>query len=68
MLISPDGLQVTRARAEKWTFGVTQTVTVLPDGHTEKDVPADRPDLAPLAARLAEPLRIRYRPLETRSR
>ena len=62
MLLSHDGLQISRTRAEKWTFGVTQTVTVYPDGHVEEDIPKNRPDLAVLAARLEEPLRIRYRP------
>ncbi len=62
MLLSHDGLQISRTRAEKWAFGVTQTVTVYPDGHMEQDVPKGRPDLAALATRLAEPLRIRYRP------
>jgi len=61
MLLSPDGLQVSRTRAEKWTFGVTQTVTVYPDGHAEKDTPENRPDLAALATRLETPLKIRYR-------
>ena len=46
-------------------MSVTQTVTVHPDGRMEKDVPLDRPDLLALAARLEEPLRIRYRPLKT---
>lgn len=62
MLLSDDGLQISRTRAEKWTFGVTQTVTVYPDGHVEKDTPKNRPDLEALATRLEEPLRIRYRP------
>ena len=63
MAISPDGLQVSRARAKKALFWVTTTVTVYPDGRTEKDVPADRADLKPLAGRLERPLRIDYRPL-----
>ena len=62
MLLSPDGLQVSRTRAEKWTFGVTQTVTIYPDGHAEKDTPENRPDLAALATRLESPLKVRYRP------
>ena len=64
MLISRDGLQVSRAVARKWSFGVTQTVTVHPDGRMEKDIPRDRPDLKALAARLEAPLGIRYRPLK----
>jgi len=62
MLIAPDGMQVSRTRAEKWSFGVTQTVTVHPDGHAEKDTPPTRPDLAALATRLEAPLKVRYRP------
>ena len=62
MLISRDGLQLSRAQARKWAMRVTQTVTVHPDGHMEKDVPKGRPDLAALAVRLEQPLRIRYRP------
>jgi hypothetical protein len=62
MLISPDGLQISRTHAEKWAFGVTQTVTVYPDGRMEQETPKGRPDLAALAARLAAPLSVRYRP------
>ena len=64
MAISPDGLQVSRARAEKGFLGVTQTVTVHPDGRIEKDVPEGRPDLQALEARLKAPLRLRYRRLD----
>jgi hypothetical protein len=64
MAISSDGLQVARARASKAFFEVAATVTVYPDGRTEKDVPAGRPDLLALEARLKQPLRLRYRPLE----
>ena len=60
MAISRDGLQVARAKAKKALLGVTTTVTVYPNGHTEKDVPADRPDLLALEARLKEPLKIDY--------
>jgi len=62
MVVSPDGLQLSRTHAEKWAFGVTQTVTVYPDGHAEKDIPPNRPDLKALAERLEAPLKIRYRP------
>jgi hypothetical protein len=63
MTISRDGLQISHARARKAFFGVTSTVTVYPDGRTEKDLPAGRPDLAPLEARLTRPLQLSYRPL-----
>lgn len=58
MAISPDGLQISRARARKAFFEVVTTVTVYPDGRTEKDLPAHRPDLAALEARLKRPLKI----------
>jgi hypothetical protein len=64
MIIAPDGLQVSRARAEKGFFGVTSTVTVYPDGRTEKDVPEGRPDLLAIDARLKQPIEVRYRPLD----
>jgi len=64
MAVSSDGLQIARARAGKAFFEVAATVTVYPDGRTEKDVPPGRPDLAALEARLRQPLRLRYRPLE----
>ena len=60
--IAPDGLQVTRARAKK-LFEVATTVTVAPDGRTEKDVPAGRPDLAALDARLKQPLHLKHPPM-----
>ncbi len=63
MAISEDGLQVSRARAKKAFMGVTATVTVSPDGRTEKDVPEDRPDLMALEERLKRPLEIDYVPL-----
>jgi hypothetical protein len=62
MMLSHDGLQISRTRAEKWAIGVTQTITVYPDGHAEKDIPPNRPDLAAIATRLEAPLKIRYRP------
>jgi len=63
MAISADGLQVSRARAEKGFMKVVTTVTVHPDGRTEKEVPAGRPDLQALDARLREPLKIEYLPM-----
>jgi hypothetical protein len=60
---APDGFQVVRGRASKWGFDRTATVTVWPDGHADEGVPPARPDLAALAARLREPLAIRFHPL-----
>jgi hypothetical protein len=59
----PDGMQVVRGRASKWGFDRTETVTVWPDGHADRGVPADRPDLRELEERLKQPLSIRFRPL-----
>jgi hypothetical protein len=61
--VAPDGLQVTRARAKK-LLEVATTVTVAPDGRTEKDVPAGRADLAALDARLKRPLHLKHPPME----
>ena len=62
MAISPDGLQISRARVSKAFFSITATVTVSPDGRTEKDLPAGRPDLAEIEARLKRPLKIAFEP------
>ena len=51
MTLSPDGLQISRARARKAFFELVTRVTVYPDGRTEKDLPADRPDLVPYEER-----------------
>ena len=68
MAISHDGLQVSRAEAKKAFMGVTATVTVYPDGRTEKDVPADRPDLLAIEERLKQPIEINYVPLKRSGR
>jgi hypothetical protein len=59
MVIAPDGRQVSRGRARKAFFEVATTLTVHPDGRTEKGVPAD-PTLRALEERLSAPLEIRY--------
>lgn len=61
--VAPDGLQITRARARK-IFEVATTVTVHPDGRTEKDVPAGRPDLAAIDARLKQELPLEHPAME----
>jgi hypothetical protein len=66
MTIASDGLQLARGRAKKALFQVVATLTVYPDGRTEKDLPAGRPDLALLEARLKRPMRIEYYPLDRR--
>ena len=61
--VMADGLQIGRARARK-LFEVATTVTVHPDGRTEHDIPAGRPDLVAIDARLKQPLRLRHPPME----
>jgi hypothetical protein len=62
MVIAPDGLQIARAHAKKAFFDVQTTVTVYPDGRTEKDLPPGRADLAPLEGRLKQAIRLEYLP------
>jgi hypothetical protein len=59
MAIAPDGTQVSRGRARKAFFEVATTVTVRPDGRSEKGVPPD-PRLRALEQRLSVPIEIRY--------
>ncbi|HJS58956.1 MAG TPA: hypothetical protein VKA01_12715 [Vicinamibacteria bacterium] len=62
MVISSDGLQIARARVTKAFFHVEATVTVHPNGRTEKDLPPGRMDLAPLETRLKKAFRLEYLP------
>lgn len=64
MALTPNGLQVSRARASKGLFNVESSITVFPDGRVEKDLPKDRPELVPLDQRVRQRLKIRYRPLD----
>jgi hypothetical protein len=59
MVLTPDGLQVSRGRARKAFFEVATTLTVQPDGRTEKGVPSD-PRLSDVERRLSAPLELRY--------
>lgn len=59
----PDGMQIVRGRGAKWGLERTVTMTIWPDGHAEKGLPPDRPDLRDVEGRLTEPLEIRFRPL-----
>jgi hypothetical protein len=59
MVITPDGLQVSRGRARKAFFEVATALTVQPDGRTEKGVPAG-PQFRDVESRLSAPLEIRY--------
>jgi len=63
-VFAPDGYQVVRGRGTKLFIRRTATLTVWPDGHADKGVPRDRPDLRRLAERLEEPLDVTFVPLE----
>jgi hypothetical protein len=60
--VAADETQVVCGRATKWWIDRTATVTVRPEGHADKGVPQDRPDLASLEQRLKEPLAVRFLP------
>jgi hypothetical protein len=64
MALAADGMQVSRGRGKKAFIDVTATVTVTPEGKGNKGLPAGRPDLAALEARLKRPIRIKFKPLE----
>ena len=55
-----DGLQVTRAKAKKGPFSVTETLTLQLDGRANKGIPEDRPDLQALENRLKQKIKIKY--------
>jgi hypothetical protein len=63
MAVAADGVVVARAHSAKGFLSVSTTVTVHPDGRTEKDVPAGRPDLAALEQRLKQELEVEFHPL-----
>ncbi len=58
-----DGTLVSRSRARKWGFDKTETMTIFRSGRAHDGLAPGRPDLIALAARLAEPLEIRFLPL-----
>lgn len=60
MTISKDGLQIVRAKAKKFGLTISATVTISPNGHMEKGVPQDRPDLLKLEKMLKEEIDIEY--------
>ncbi|NIR47134.1 hypothetical protein GWO43_01410 [candidate division KSB1 bacterium] len=62
--ISEDGLQINRTKAKKGPFSVTETVMVQSNGHTEKGLPANRPDLEKLEEKLKQKIEIEYVPFE----
>jgi hypothetical protein len=62
MAIARDGLQISYGRAKKAFIGVDSTVTVYPDGRSEKGLPDGRPDLRALEAHLKRPLKLDYLP------
>jgi hypothetical protein len=62
MAVAEDGVQLVVGQARKGFLVRTATATIQPDGTAEGGVPAGRPDLAALEARLREPLGIEYWP------
>ena len=62
--ITPDGLQINRVQVARGSFSVEETVTVKPDGVSQKGLPEDLPDLLTVETRLKRALKIRYKPLE----
>jgi hypothetical protein len=59
MAVTPDGRQISRGRARKAFFEVATTLTVRPDGATQKGIPDDAAARA-VAGRLEAPLEVRY--------
>jgi len=62
--ITLDGLQINRVQAARGPFSVEETVTVKPDGVSQKGLPENRPDLLTVETRLKRALTIKYKPLE----
>jgi hypothetical protein len=62
MAAAPDGTMVARARSRKAFIEIGTTVTVRPDGKSDKGVPPD-PVLRALERRVEAPFDIRYQPL-----
>ena len=63
MAVAADGLQAARARARKFMIEVASTVTVYPNGRTEKDVPPGRTDMAEIERRLKRSIDVDHPPL-----
>jgi hypothetical protein len=61
MAIAPDDVLLVRAVSKK-LFRRTATVTVQRDGRGDHGVPAGRPDLVDVDARLRQPLDFDYQP------
>ncbi|HUG54608.1 MAG TPA: hypothetical protein VMR21_13455 [Vicinamibacteria bacterium] len=61
MAVAPGGVTVSRGRARKGLFEVATTLTVQPDGRSERGVPED-PVLRAIAERLERPMEIRFHP------
>jgi hypothetical protein len=62
--IAPDGTQVSRTTARKG-LTLTHAVAIAPDGKVTPHLPADRPDLAEIDARLARlKIEVVYRPAQ----
>jgi hypothetical protein len=65
MALAPGGAQVSRGRAKKGFFEVATTLTVQPDGKSDRGVPDD-PRLRAIAQGLERPLEIKFQPRPAR--
>jgi hypothetical protein len=63
MSVAPDGTQVSRGHGRKWSFDVTTTIHITPEGRADRGLPPGRPDLLVVEERLKRPLRLAYHPL-----
>ena len=64
LALSRDGLQVVFGEARKGPLSKTVTATIYPDGTVEDGVSPDRPDLKAIEARLKQPLKLQYKPID----
>jgi len=58
--ISEDGLQLTRARAKKGWFSVTETISIQPDGRAQKGLSEKTDELVAMEIRLKREIKISY--------
>jgi len=63
IVISEDGLQVTRTTARKGIIKFTQTATVYPDGTAHPSIPSDRQDLKAIEQSMQTLVQLHYVPL-----
>lgn len=62
--ITSDGIQINRAKAKKGLFEIESTLTIYPNGVTEKNIPKDATELKFYERLLKKPLKYEFVPLE----